>query len=133
MHILPFNFSIFLTGFATICQAIAFFYPGRNQMMFYVCCGEMPANLLNEKVKVNRAFTLVLLFTAIVQLSFLLKSVIFKIFKKEHAEEGPTAVIQYLKQRFTRDAIFRYLHVFFCRLGISHEVMARPPTYLGDR
>jgi len=76
-------------------------------MMYYVCTGEIPAHLLKEPVKVNRAFNMVLLFTAIVHLSFFVRLIIFKLMKKRGFVSNTSNVGLFLKEKFRKDAIFR--------------------------
>ena len=95
-----------ILGFATMCQLITLFFPGRNQTMYYICVGHMPVAMLNEPIKANRSLNIVLSFTSIVHILFNIRTVIDKILKKNTAQQTPT-VQQFLKKKFKKEAIFR--------------------------
>jgi hypothetical protein len=49
------------TGFGIICQTVTLMLPGKNPMLYYICQGKMPVQLLHENFKGNPTVTLIAL------------------------------------------------------------------------
>ena len=68
----------FCLGFATICQMITLYFPGKNPMKYYFYLGQMPSSLLNTKIKPNIYFNALLLLTLVTSFVVKLKIWLFK-------------------------------------------------------
>ena len=95
-------------GFATICQLITLFYPGRNQTMFYVCHGQLPISLLNEKIKANKSFNALLALTLFVQIIFYTRLFVYKWKQKAGSIRDQSRWHKFLERKFRKEALYRY-------------------------
>ena len=69
----------------------------------------MPAYLLLEKIKSNRSFDAVLVFTFIVHVTFHTRFLVYKL--KKNTDHDSTSIRQFLVKKFTKDALYRYLNL----------------------
>ena len=85
-------------------------------MLLYVCHGKMSAHLLNEQFKENKAFKVVLIFSAILHIAFLARLFVYTFLKKTSSEHETSNLKIFLRQQFKKEAIFRYYFVIFSKL-----------------
>lgn len=81
--------------------------------MFYICQGQMPVRLLNEPIKGNRSFDLVVTFTSIVHTLLYVRLIVYKLSKKKNPGQETPSVRRFLKLKFNKDAITRFVNKRF--------------------
>ena len=59
--------NIWSIGLSIICQTTTLIYPGKEPMLVYICIGKMPKSLIDEKVKNNVSFNVLVVLTLIIR------------------------------------------------------------------
>ena len=94
-----------------------------TQTMFYICQGQIPANLLTEQIKANRSFDVILVFTLFVHIAFYVRLFRYKLKKKagsEH-EQANSRFNKFFRQKLRKDALYRSSITFSFVSGQSYK------------
>ena len=109
-----FKFLLFI-GFCIICQATTLFFRGKEPMMFYVCLGKIPKEVIELPFKKNSSFTFVLLVSVICYIYILCCFTVqnFQEKKSEQDQSSNLSIQNYLRDRIQKESLFRLVAFVF--------------------
>ena len=107
------SYFLLLIGFCIICQATTLFFHGKEPMMFYVCLGKMPKEVIELSFKKNSTFTFAILVSVVCHIYILPQFALrhFKEKKSEQTEPKSLSIQHYLRDRIQKESLFRLV---FC-------------------
>jgi hypothetical protein len=84
-------------------------------MMFYVCLGKMPKEVIEIPFKKNSSFTFVLIISFIFHIYMLCRFAIrnFQEKKSEQAQSSNLSIQNYLRDRIQKESLFRLVAFVF--------------------
>jgi hypothetical protein len=104
-----FSYFLLFIGFCIICQATTLFFQGKEPMMFYVCLGKMPKEVIELPFKKNSSFTFLILVSVICHIYILPHFAVrnFKEKKSEQIQPTTLSIQNYLKDKMQKESLFR--------------------------
>jgi hypothetical protein len=104
-----FKFLLFI-GFCIICQATTLFFRGKEPMMFYVCLGKIPKEVIELPFKKNSSFTFVILVSVVCHI-YILPYFALRHFKEKQSEQtqpNTLSIQHYLRDIIQKESLFRF-------------------------